>query len=94
MIRFLTRRSVLAAVAALGVAPRAAVAVEDSRTGVIAARAAGLACVAVPHGLTRQLDFGLADLVVASVAELDLATLDGLLGTAGDGDRAGSGAVG
>ncbi len=59
----------------LGVAPAGAVAVEDSVNGVAAARAAGLAAVAVPSGLTLGMDFGHADLVVASCLELSPARL-------------------
>ena len=58
----------LAAVEALGVAPREAVAVEDSPNGVAAAKAAGLACIAVPNGVTRPLSFEKADLVLDSLA--------------------------
>ena len=57
---------------ALGVAPREAVAVEDSPNGVAAAKAAGLWCVAVPNGITGALDFGAADLVVGSLADCPL----------------------
>jgi HAD superfamily hydrolase (TIGR01509 family) len=56
----------------LGVAPTAAVAVEDSPNGVRAAKAAGLACVAVPNDLTRLLDLDQADLVVESLAAVTL----------------------
>ena len=62
----------LAACAALGVAPGDALAVEDSGNGVLAAKAAGLRCVAVPHDLTRDHDLSAADVVVPSLAELSL----------------------
>lgn len=62
----------LAACQSLGVAPREAIAVEDSRNGILAAKAAGMAAVAVPHGLTAHLDFSEADLRLASLAELPL----------------------
>jgi HAD superfamily hydrolase (TIGR01509 family) len=58
---------------ALGVAPASALAVEDSPNGVRAAKSAGLACVAVPNELTRLLDLGHADLVVASLSAVSLA---------------------
>jgi len=67
--------SYLAACERLGVHPAGAVAVEDSPHGVAAARAAGLYTVAVPHDLTRALDFGAADLVVDSLESLPLAAL-------------------
>lgn len=64
-----------AAVAALGVEPRHAVAIEDSPNGIRAARAAGLRVVAVPHALTAHLTFEDADLVVDSLADVSLADL-------------------
>jgi HAD superfamily hydrolase (TIGR01509 family) len=62
----------LEALAALGVAATEAVALEDSPNGVLAAKAAGIFCVAVPNEVTRGL--GLeeagADLVLESLADL------------------------
>jgi HAD superfamily hydrolase (TIGR01509 family) len=60
------------AVELLGAEPHEAVAFEDSFHGVQAAKAAGLACVAVPTAMTRHLDFTAADLVLGSFAELPL----------------------
>jgi HAD superfamily hydrolase (TIGR01509 family) len=57
----------------LGVAPASAVAVEDSGVGVLAAKAAGLYCVAVPSALTGGHDFAQADLVLGSLAEVPFA---------------------
>ena len=45
------------ALRALGIAPFECIAVEDSPRGVAAARAAGIACVAVPTELTAPLSF-------------------------------------
>lgn len=53
----------------LGVAPAAAVAVEDSRTGAAAARAAGLAVVMVPSGPYQPGD---ADLIVTALTDAAL----------------------
>ncbi|HUR50210.1 MAG TPA: HAD family hydrolase [Acidimicrobiales bacterium] len=53
---------------ALGVDPRRALAVEDSPNGVLAAKAAGMYCIAVPHELTASLDLAAADLVLPSLA--------------------------
>ena len=64
--------SYLHACDALGVAPCAALAIEDSPHGVTAAKRAGLCCVAVPHAITAQLDLSHADFVVASLAETTL----------------------
>jgi HAD superfamily hydrolase (TIGR01509 family) len=59
----------------LGVPPGACVVFEDSPNGMRAARAAGMLCVAVPNGLTRELALPDPDLVVSSLAELPLADL-------------------
>jgi beta-phosphoglucomutase-like phosphatase (HAD superfamily) len=62
----------LEALVALGVPAADAVAFEDSPNGVLAAKAAGLYCIAVPNEVTR--DLGLeeagADLVLDSLADL------------------------
>lgn len=66
------------AVEALGTPAAASVAIEDSLNGVKAAKAAGMACVAVPAGMTADVDLSMADLVVASLADVtvpDLAAL-------------------
>jgi HAD superfamily hydrolase (TIGR01509 family) len=52
--------------------PSRSIAVEDSPHGVAAAAAAGLFVVATPHGLTNDLDFSQADVVVASLRDLSL----------------------
>ena len=59
-------------VAKLGVAPREGLAFEDSAHGALAAREAGLRCVAVPNSVTRGADFDDADLVLSSLAERPL----------------------
>jgi HAD superfamily hydrolase (TIGR01509 family) len=59
----------------LGVAPAACVVLEDSPNGIRAARRAGMRCVAVPNGLTRQLALPDPDLVVGSLAERSLVDL-------------------
>jgi HAD superfamily hydrolase (TIGR01509 family) len=67
----------LEALEALGVTAIEAVAFEDSPNGVLAAKAAGVFCVAVPNEVTR--DLGLeeagADLVLDSLADLRPETL-------------------
>jgi putative hydrolase of the HAD superfamily len=60
------------AVNALGVSPQAAVAIEDSRNGMLAAKAAGLKCVVVPNEMTQQLTFPEADLQMKSLADRPL----------------------
>jgi HAD superfamily hydrolase (TIGR01509 family) len=62
----------LEALAALDVAADEAVAFEDSPNGVLAAKAAGVFCIAVPNDVTRDLgleDAG-ADLVLDSLSDL------------------------
>ncbi|WIM92701.1 HAD-IA family hydrolase [Actinoplanes oblitus] len=62
----------------LGLPAQEAVAFEDTAHGVIAARAAGLRCVAVPNPHADRSRFGMADLLLPSAAEL---SLDGVLAT-------------
>ena len=64
-----------AALEALGVEPQEAIALEDSPNGILAAKRAGLFCVAVPNPLTSQLSLAQADLQVASLADLPLTRL-------------------
>ncbi|HZT66254.1 MAG TPA: HAD family hydrolase [Acidimicrobiales bacterium] len=65
----------LAALEALGIGPEEAVAFEDSRNGLMAAKAAGLRCVVVPTPMTNHLDFAGADLVLHSLAQMPLGDL-------------------
>ena len=60
----------------LGVSASEAIAIEDSPNGVLAAKRAGLRCVAIPNSITGQLDLSQADLVLDSLADV---TLGGLL---------------
>jgi HAD superfamily hydrolase (TIGR01509 family) len=59
----------------LGVRGHEAIAFEDSHTGTLAARRAGLRVVAVPNASTGRHDFGSADLLVPSLADCRLASL-------------------
>ena len=65
----------LKACADLGADPRRAVALEDSAHGATAAKAAGMAVVAVPSRITRWNDFSHADLVVDSLLDLSFERL-------------------
>jgi HAD superfamily hydrolase (TIGR01509 family) len=58
----------LLACSTLGVAPAEALALEDSASGVAAAKAAGLACIAVPQ--FAETDVSAADRVIDSLEEL------------------------
>lgn len=75
------------AVERLGVSADESVALEDSPTGIAAARAAGLFAVAVPSPITRVLDFDGADHVVDSLAHFDLDALVALRGGSGPGSE-------
>jgi HAD superfamily hydrolase (TIGR01509 family) len=60
---------------ALGVQPGCAVALEDSPNGALAAKRAGLYCVAVPNELTKNLPFPPVDLRLDSLADMPLEML-------------------
>lgn len=61
--------------AAFGLRPDQAVALEDSPNGVLAARRAGIFCVAIPNSVTGQLALDHASLRLNSLADLPLETL-------------------
>jgi HAD superfamily hydrolase (TIGR01509 family) len=63
------------AVKELGVKPEEAIAFEDSVNGSIAAKKAGLYCVAIPNPVTKHMQFEDVDHQVESIAELELAAL-------------------
>ena len=69
----------LRACADLGADPTRSVALEDSSNGTAAAKAAGMAVVAVPGRVTASLDFSAADRVVGSLLELTVADLEALV---------------
>ena len=63
----------------LGVLPRRCVVWEDAPAGVLAAKAASMACIAVPEtGEGHHPAFGLADLVIESLLDVDAAALNAL----------------
>jgi HAD superfamily hydrolase (TIGR01509 family) len=66
----------------LGCEPHTTVAIEDSANGLLSARAAGLATIAVPNRMTQHLDLSVADAVVGSLADHTLADLLRLAGLA------------
>src|SRR5262245_49579558 len=65
----------LAVLECLAVSAAQAIAIEDSPNGVIAAKRAGMLCVAIPNSITQRLDFGEADLVLSSLADVTMADL-------------------
>lgn len=69
----------VSAVACLRIRPSEAIAFEDSRHGLLAAKAAGLRCVVVPNRLTRGLSFPEADFVLHSLAYASLEAIVSVL---------------
>jgi HAD superfamily hydrolase (TIGR01509 family) len=69
----------LEALDGLQIGAEEAIAFEDSPNGVKAAKAAGIFTVAVPNGVTASFGLDEADLVVASLAELPLERLVGMV---------------
>ena len=65
----------IAVLSCLGVSPSEAVAIEDSPNGVIAAKQAGMLCVAIPNSITARLDLSQADLVLRSLSDVPLRDL-------------------
>ena len=59
----------------LSVCPGRAVAIEDSLNGVVAAKGAGMFCVAVPNPMTMDLPLDNADLRLDALSEMGLETL-------------------
>ena len=62
----------------LGVQPTGCAAFEDSHNGSLAAVAAGMTTVAVPNDVTESQDFGHVDIVLASLVEVDLTSLESI----------------
>ena len=61
--------------------PASCVVLEDAEKGVVAARAAGMKCIAVPNEHTAANDFSAATLVVSTLHDVTLELLDsGLAG--------------
>jgi len=53
----------------LGLQPQQCVVIEDSRNGLLAAKAAGIPCVVTTNGYTENEDFAEADLVVSELGD-------------------------
>lgn len=78
----------LTAARKLGVSPRECLAIEDSYNGVISAKEAGMRCIAVPDPLTcDDARFGLADVRLISLSEIDDDVWSALDGTGADPAR-------
>ena len=59
--------------------PERCMVIEDAPKGIIAAKAAGMRCIAVPTHLTINEDLSAADLVVESLQQLDAEKLKSLM---------------
>jgi HAD superfamily hydrolase (TIGR01509 family) len=59
----------------MDIQPREAIALEDSANGALAAKRAGMYCVAVPNPMTSDLNFDHVDYRLSSMLEMDLAEL-------------------
>lgn len=66
----------LATATKLKVPPNACVVVEDAEKGVVAAHAAGMRSIAIPNDHTWDNNFSKADLLLPSLRELTLETID------------------
>ncbi len=65
----------VAALNLLRTSPDRAVAIEDSQNGVVAAKRAGMFCVAVPNQMTLDMSLENADLRLGALSEMGLQTL-------------------
>jgi beta-phosphoglucomutase len=69
----------LKACGALGLRAEECLAIEDSETGLRAAKAAGLRCIVVPCEFTKRQDFSQADMVLEDFSAAQLRRLQPLL---------------
>ncbi len=65
----------LAVLKAFDLQPSEAIAFEDSANGALAAKRAGLFCVAVPNAMTQSMNFDHVDMRLKSLADLPLREL-------------------
>lgn len=65
----------MAALRCLNLRAEEVLSLEDSPHGIMAAKRAGLFCIAVPNDLTRSLSLDHADVIVNSLAEMSLEEL-------------------
>jgi beta-phosphoglucomutase-like phosphatase (HAD superfamily) len=68
----------LAAARQAGALPSQCLVLEDAEKGVLAAREAGMSCIAVPTEQTRHHDFSQATRICSSLNEVTLELIDSL----------------
>lgn len=62
----------------LGLTPGECIVIEDSETGVISGKDAGMKVIATPNVYTAHMDFSKADIIVNSLSEVNLDVLNNL----------------
>ncbi len=62
----------------LKVSPNECLVIEDSRNGVLAAKRAGMKCIAIPNSITKNQDFSLANKVLNSLNEITIELIESL----------------
>lgn len=62
----------------LGLSPSDCVAIEDSSFGLQSAKAAGMSCIIIPNTYTKEQDFWLADVILASAEEITIPLLESI----------------
>jgi len=62
----------------LGVESWEVVVIEDAEKGVVAAKRAGMKCIAIPNRYTRNNDFSSADFILEDISKVTLEMLAGL----------------
>lgn len=62
----------------LGLKPADCVVLEDSAIGVVSAKDAGMKVIAVPNIYTEDHDFSKADIIVASLSDINMDVLNNL----------------
>ena len=59
--------------------PKRCIVIEDSKNGILSARAAGMYCIGFRNGFNQEQDLSAANMLIDSYAELDMPTLRSLL---------------
>ncbi|HVF69328.1 MAG TPA: HAD-IA family hydrolase, partial [Xanthomonadales bacterium] len=62
----------------LGVKPGDCIVLEDSSTGVISAKSAGMKVIAIPNKHTKSHDLTKADIITKSLSDIDMRMLNSL----------------